>query len=187
MKKFFALVIAYFLFRFGYVHIRDASAPDWFVPWNMVCGVWGVAFGLAMYGLKPIWSKMGALLPERTPRAPYAKSYSHGFFSDGLKDHFFWSDGYGARQDRRIPSDFSSAMDEAARINPYLPNGDVVIYSNVLNENGKPAIYDDIVSREQIERFEQEGHWDETNGSMQEAFLSYFNGPTTRRVKRGGG
>lgn len=123
------------------------------------------------------------------------------------------SERWGIRSDSNsIPEGMRAAAEKAMAVNPFGVEA-VIVSTEVVMERGQPVIYDHIVSAEQINRYQEKGMWDEpqpyeshisrikTDSGMamvpgdgmvrlpaprglEAQFMSQFNGPKTKRVKR---
>lgn len=144
-------------------------------------------------------------------------SFNHEFFGDNRFSGWDLAHGNShqpiSSQMAYIPQGMRDAAREAVRIDPYnyYSNGSIVVETNVFMENGRPVIYDDIVTPDQVVRRAETGMWNEPQdykrhishiqggrgmvegdgmvrlpapAGLSAQFLSAFNGPKITRVKR---
>lgn len=165
--------------------------------------------GLAL--LLVVWS-VGAQNKNDMPN-PACIKYTYDFFGDNDFTGYCLNE-YSSylplgSNSAKIPDAMRKAVQRARSIDPYQARG-VVVSVEVVNEGGKPVIYDHIVTNEQINRRNEQGMWDtpqdynknkaHINGQVEAdeegnvhlpaptglaaMFMSQINGPKTKRIRR---
>jgi hypothetical protein len=127
-------------------------------------------------------------------------SFTHWFFNvdDNRFSGFRLTSKGGASSEHISQNDVSEEMYNAAQkavsIDPHnWCDASIIVMTEVVEERGKPVIYDHIVTRKQLEdRYDGPGYWDKPEDykglpapeGLLAVFMSDFNGPKLKRVRR---
>lgn len=150
-----------------------------------------------------VWFYMGYESMNR-PRQQGVVSFNYEYWGDAqdkaLHNGYFLTSGASYMSATEVPPELERVARRAVLGSPYMPNGNVAIRTTVEMVGGKPAIFDHVVTARQIESYHSRGIWDDPEparhpqtGELLPAptglaaqFMSQFNGPTTKKVRRQG-